>query len=482
MRPTAEPVRRYLALSAICTGFFLLMMDTTIVNVAVPTIQRRLPATLNDVTWVNSMYLLTYAVPLLLAGRLGDQLGRTRIFLGGMALFTAASLGCGLAGSAPVLIAARAVQGLGAAAIAAQTMALIAALFPPERRGTPMGIWGGTGAAAAAVAPVLGGTLIGLTGWRGIFLINVPVGMAGLLLGQFVLPRARSTARIAADPAGVLLSSLGLFGITFGLQNGERSHWGRLIGPLTAPEVLVTGVVLLAAFVVWEGRRHDTALMPLGLFRRPGFTISSAVVALVGFAWAGLPMPLMLLLQEQFGMSALQAGLYAMPQAIAAGLIAPVAGRLSDGIGARAVVLASIALFGLGLTLLVIAADPHAARWHVAAGAACCGLGTGSVFPALASTALRFVPPHLMGTASGVYSTARQVGVALGSAAVGVLLQAQVHGHPVLATSVRWTLMLPLAVLVVALAAAFGIGRAARTAMGPVADTEKKKTEESNVR
>ncbi|MQY06442.1 DHA2 family efflux MFS transporter permease subunit [Actinomadura macrotermitis] len=475
MRSTAGPVRPYLALTAICTGFFLLMMDITIVNVAVPTMQRELPATLNDVTWINSVYLLTYAVPLLLAGRLGDRLGRGRVFLAGMAVFTAASLACGLVGSAPALIAARAVQGLGAAAVAAQTMALISALFPPDRRGAPMGIWGGTGAAAAAIAPVLGGTLIGLAGWRGIFLINVPVGLAGLVLGWRALPRERPAASIALDPAGVLLSGLGLFGVVYGLQAGERHDWGRVLGPFTAVEVAAAGALLLVAFVLWEGHRRDAALMPLTLFRRPGFPVSAAVVAMVGFGWAGLFMPLMLLLQEQLHLSALQAGLYAMPQAIAAGLVAPAAGRLSDRIGARGVVIASNVLTGLGLALLALASGRHVDRWSVLAGVTLVGLGTGAVFPALASAAMRHVPGPLMGTASGVYSTARQVGVVLGTAAVGVLLQAEVRDHAVLGTAVRWTLLLPLAVVAVAVAAALGMERAARPQDGPAADVRNDK-------
>lgn len=447
--------RPYVALTALCVGFFLLMMDITIVNVAIPTIRRELPATLNDVVWVNSVYLLAYAVPLLLAGRLGDWWGRKPMFLSGMALFTAASLLCGLAGSAPELIAARGLQGLGAAAMAPQTMAFIAALFPEDRRGTPMGIWGGTGAAAAALAPLLAGGLIAAGGWRWIFFVNVPIGAAGLLLGLRVLPGGRTPRGGRVDVLGAVLSGLGLLALVFFLQNGQVYHWGRVVGPVYELEIAAAGAALLAAFVWWQRVARADPLMPLELFQRRTFSLANLLVVAIGFAWSGMFLPLTLYLQTGLGLSPMRAGLLMMPQAIAAGLVGPLAGRLADRFDARAVIVGSTAVFGAGIAVIALSAGVHGSNWPVIAGATLCGVGTGAVFPPLAAVAMRGLPGPLMGSASGVYSTARQVGVVLGSAAVGVLLQAQVAAHPSLPTAVRLTLLLPVAVL--AAAAALGL-------------------------
>lgn len=422
--PRAAP---YLALTTLCIGFFLIMMDTTIVNVAIPTISQELDASLDQAVWINSAYLLTYAVPLLLAGRLGDWLGRRPMFLGGMATFVVASLWCALAGSAPLLIAARAVQGMGAAAMTPQTMAFITALFNERRRGGPIGIWGGVGAVAAAAGPVAGGVLVDSGSWRWIFIVNVPIGLVGLLLGTLTLPVNRNPRAARADVFGAVVSGLGMLLLVFCLQDGARYGWGQVAGPLSIPVLLVASVSLLVVFVRRQHHAQLDPLMPLSLFVHRNFTAGAILVAAVSYALTGMSLPLTLYLQSQLGLSPLAAGLLVMPQAIAAGVVAPFAGRLSngpDGSGRAAIVGGGI-VFTIGLVLLAVTVGGTTELWLVATGTVLCGIGTGAVFSPLVNMALRGIPGTQIGSASGFYNTARQVGGVLGSATIGVLLQTQ---------------------------------------------------------
>lgn len=474
---TARPPNPWVALAVLTSGFFMIMLDTSIVNVAVPTMLRDLRTDLNGIVWVNSVYLLTYAVPLIIGGRLGDRFGRKQAFIWGMALFTAASLGCGLSDSVGMLIAARAVQGLGAAAMAPQTMAYVGHLFPANRRGAAMGVWGAVGAVASTAGPLLGGALVGDIGWRWIFIVNVPIGVAGLIFAAALLPgvQRRETARF--DLLGVVLSALGLFALVFGVQNGQQYGWGRVAGPVTIWEIIGAGVILLAAFTFWQGRYTGEPLMPLRLFRYRSFTASSVAIASVTFALTGMYLPLMLYIQQALGYSPLMSAVITLPCAIGASVAGPVSGRLTDRFSARYVAVAGCALFAVSLGAIAGLAGQHTGTWLLWIALLAAGLGVGSVYSPLAAAATSELPLPLMGASAGAYSTFRQVGAVIGSAAVGVALQARLTTgtgpasaawRGALTAAMRESLLLPVAFtllgLVVCLALPHGPGRASQAA------------------
>lgn len=470
-----RPVNPWVALAALCVGFFMIMLDTTIVNVAIPSMIRGLHTGLNQVNWVNSVYLLTYAAPLLLSGRLGDHLGRKPVFLAGMAIFTVASLWCGLAGSAGTLIAARAVQGLGAAAMVPQSMAFITHLFPPERRGAPLGVWGGMAALAAASGPLIGGLLVDNFGWQWIFLVNVGIGVLGLALVSVLVPGGQPRHHRRFDVLGTVLSGGGLLAVVFGLQNGQEYHWGAVVGPVTIAAVIAVGVTLLVAFVIWQRFNASEPLVPLALFEHRNFSVASIGVLCVGFALTGMYLPLTIFVQTVLGLSPLMAGLTTVPSAIGAGIAAPIVGRLSDRIGGKPIVIAGFGLYATGLTLIAVLTGPDTSPWTLRAVLLVCGLGAGSAFAPLASVATGDVGLPMMGAASGVYNTFRQVGSVVGSAAVGVLLQdmmaarhaalsgATLHNAG-LASAVRVTMLLPAGVLVLGLLVSCAMVRRGRAA------------------
>lgn len=475
MTSPAKQVNPWVAIVPLCIGFFLIMMDITIVNVAIPGMLVDLDTNLNQMAWVNSVYLLAYAVPLLVAGRLGDRLGRRTMFLAGLAVFTAASLWCGLSGSAGMLIAARAVQGLGAALMAPQTMALVTTLFPPHRIGAALGVWGVVAGLASTVGPLLGGFLVDDLGWEWIFLVNVPVGLAGLIMAVRLLPSGLPRTGRRFDTWGMLLSGLGLMALVFGLQNGQYYGWGPVYGPVTIPALLIAGVLLLVAFVVWQRRNKQEPLMPLAVFRQRNFSAAVVAAAAVGFSLTGLYLPLMLYLQSVMELSPQQAGMLMVPMAVASGVIGPFAGVLSDKISGKWVALGGFLVFAAGIGMLAAVMTPGASPWLLGAALFVSGLGTGASFAPLAQMAISGVRPELMGAVSGIYNQLRQVGSVVGSAAVGVLLQVQISAtaagpafstgtetaptqdspafHEGLADAAGTTLLLPVAVLLLGSAA-----------------------------
>ncbi|WP_338483561.1 MFS transporter [Streptomyces sp. SCSIO 75703] len=413
------------ALSALCVGFFLIMMDTTIVSVAIPGMLADLDTDLNRVTWVNSVYLLTYAAPLLVTGRLGDHLGRKPVFLAGMAVFTAASLWCGVSGSVEMLIAARAVQGVGAALMAPQSMAFITTLFPENRRGAALGVWGAVAGVATVVGPLLGGLLVDSAGWQWIFLLNVPIGVAGLLMTVRMVPGGQPRNSRRFDVLGTLLSGLGLLALVFGLQNGQYYDWGVVRGPVTVTGVLVAAVVLLAAFLWWQRHNSREPLLPLSLFRVRNFSAAAVATACIGFSLTGFYLPLTLVLQPVAGLSPREAGLMLVPMAVAGGVAGPLAGTLSDRISGKWVVLGGFLVFAAGIGMLAAVSEAGVEPWLLAVVLFVCGTGSGSAFAPLANVAMRGAPPALLGAASGAYNSLRQVGCVIGSAAASVLLQAR---------------------------------------------------------
>ncbi|MGN6408479.1 MAG: DHA2 family efflux MFS transporter permease subunit, partial [Curtobacterium sp.] len=285
------------ALWALVVGFFMILVDSTIVSVATPTIAAKLDADINSVIWVTSAYLLAYAVPLLITGRLGDRFGPKVLYQTGLVVFTLSSLWCGLAGSIEMLIVARVVQGLGAAMMTPQTMAVITRIFPPQNRGAAMGLWGAVAGVASLVGPIVGGLLVDGFGWEWIFFVNVPVGVVAFVLAQRFVPSFdRHGHRF--DYLGIVLSAVGMFLLVFGIQEGETYDWGTITGPISVWSLIVGGVVVLAAFVVWPGVQTGEPLLPLGLFKDRNFTLANIAITAVGVAISSFALPIMLWAQD----------------------------------------------------------------------------------------------------------------------------------------------------------------------------------------
>ncbi|MFE4465971.1 DHA2 family efflux MFS transporter permease subunit [Oerskovia sp. NPDC056781] len=404
-------------LPALCLGFFMIMVDTTIVNIAVPTLVDTFDTTLTAVGWVNSAYLLTYAVLLLLAGRLGDRFGPKPVFVLGLVVFTLASLWCGLSGSVEMLIVARAVQGVGAALMTPQTMSMITRVFPPRQRGAAMGLWGAVAGVATIAGPLLGGVFVETWGWEWIFFVNIPVGVVALVLALRSLPSLPTNKR-SFDMVGVALSIVGLFLFVFGLQEGETYHWGTVVGPLNIWTIIGLGVLVLAAFVLWQRHLGDRALLPLTLFRSRNFSLANVSGAAVSFGMIGIFFPLTIFLQSILGLSPLEAALINLPGSLVSGVVAPFAGRLSDRIPGKWVVATGFALLTASVVWLSVAAAPDASAWAIVAPMTLFGIGTGALFSPLANLATSGLDHRTAGAGAGAFNTFRQVGGVIGSAAI----------------------------------------------------------------
>src|ERR1700674_126080 len=273
----------WLVLVVLCTGFFMILLDTTIVNVAIPAMSAGLNTTLDQILWVLNAYILVYAVLLITAGRLGDLYGQRNLFAIGLAIFTIASALCGLSQNATELIAARILQGVGGALLTPQTLAILTSLFPPERRGAAFGIWAGVAGLATIAGPTVGGAIVTYINWRWIFFVNVPIGIAAIVATFAIIPDLRPGRSHGWDIVGIFLATLGLFGVVFGLIEGERFKWGE-IGAyvVTIPEVIGVGAVLLVLFVIWE-RLQTEPLVPLSLFEERNFAVANWIAASIAF-------------------------------------------------------------------------------------------------------------------------------------------------------------------------------------------------------
>jgi len=408
-------------LPALCLGFFMIMVDTTIVNIAIPSLVTAFDADLTAVGWVNSAYLLTFATLLLVTGRLGDRFGPRPVFIVGLVIFTLTSLLCGLSGSIGMLIAARAAQGVGAALMTPQTMSMITRVFPPQKRGSAMGLWGAVAGIATITGPVLGGLLVQTVGWEWIFYVNIPVGIVALVLAVRTLPTL-PTANRSFDGVGVLLSIVGMFLVVFGVQEGATYDWGTITGPITVWSVIGAGLLVLVAFVLWQRHLGSNALLPLSLFHHRNFSLSNVAGAAVSFAMMGIFFPFTLFLQEVLGLEPLQAALVGLPGSLISGVVAPFAGRLSDKIAGKWVVASGFALLTVAITWLAVAVQPDAPVWHLVLPMILFGVGTGALFSPLANLATSGLDGRTAGAGAGAFNTTRQIGGVIGSAAVVAML------------------------------------------------------------
>src|SRR5438105_3096829 len=415
----------WLVLVVLTTGFFMILLDTTIVNVAIPAMSKGLNAPLDEILWVLNGYILVYAVLLITAGRLGDLFGQRNMFALGLAIFTLASALCGLAQNSNELIAARVVQGVGGALLTPQTLAILTSIFPPERRGAAFGIWGGVAGLATIAGPTLGGAIITYIDWRWIFFLNVPFGIGALIATFAIVPDLRPGRRQGWDLVGVVLATAGLFGIVFGLIEGQRYNWGE-IGPyvITIPEVIGGGVVLMILFIVWE-HFQTQPLVPLSLFDERNFAVANWIAAAISFGMLSMFLPVTIYLQSVRGFTALAAGLTFAPMSLTSMITAPFAGRLADRIGGKYILMAGISLFTVGFALVAYVAGPDSTWVNFLVPAIIAGAGMGMTFAPMTTVAMRNIQPRMAGAASGVLNTTRQLGAAIGSAVVGALLQSQ---------------------------------------------------------
>jgi EmrB/QacA subfamily drug resistance transporter len=417
------------ALWAMLVGFFMILVDATIVAVANPSIMDKLGASYDSVIWVTSAYLLAYAVPLLVAGRLGDRFGPKKLYLLGLTVFTAASLWCGLAGNIEMLIAARAVQGIGAALLTPQTLSTITRIFPPERRGVAMSVWGATAGVATLVGPLAGGVLLDHLGWQWIFFVNVPVGIIGLALAVWLIP-VLPTSTHRFDLLGVVLSGIGMFMIVFALQEGQSHGWAPWIWG-----TLAGGIGFMASFLIWQAANRNEPLIPLVIFRDRDFSLSNIGVATIGFVVTATFLPLMFYAQAVCGLSPTRSALLTAPMAITTGVLAPFVGRIVDRSHPRPVIGFGFSVLAIAMTWLSIEMTPTTPIWRLVLPLTAMGIGSAFIWAPLAATATRNLPPHLAGAGSGVYNTTRQVGSVLGSAGMAAFMTSRISAElPPMAT------------------------------------------------
>jgi EmrB/QacA subfamily drug resistance transporter len=413
----------WIVLVVLCTGFFMILLDTTIVNVAIPAMSAGLNTTLDQILWVLNAYILVYAVLMITAGRLGDLYGQRNLFAIGLAIFTVASALCGLSQNANELIAARVLQGVGAAVLTPQTLAILTTLFPPERRGAAFGIWAGVAGLATLAGPTVGGAIVTYIDWRWIFFVNVPIGVAALVATFVIIPDLRPGRRHGWDIVGVFLATAGMFGVVFGLIEGQRYNWGEIASyVITIPEVIGLGAVLVVLFVIWE-RFQKEPLVPLSLFEERNFAVSNWIAASISFGMMSLFLPIVIYLQSVRGFSALTSGLTLAPMSLTSMVVAPFAGRMADRIGGKYILMTGIAVFAIGFATLTFVAGPDSTWINFLVPAIVAGAGMGMTFAPMTTVAMRNISPRMAGAASGVLNTTRQVGAAVGSAVVGALLQ-----------------------------------------------------------
>ena len=409
--------RKWWTLIVVCVGTFMLLLDITIVNVALPTISKDLKASFSDIQWVIDAYALTLASLLLTAGTLADRLGRRLLYAIGLILFALTSLLCALSPSSLFLILARGGQGIGGAIMFSTALALLAQEFHGRERGTAFGIWGAAIAASAAVGPLLGGALTDGLGWSSIFYINVPIGLLAAGLAMTKLAESRDPDARKVDWIGTVTFTAALFLLMLGLIRGNTVGWGsgQVIG------MFAGAIVLLAGFVTAELTQVHP-MFDLALFRKPTFTGASVAAFTVSAAMFAMFLYLTLYIQTLLGYSPLQTGLRFLPFTVVSFVAAAGSGNLSSRVPVRFLLSIGLGLTGAGL-LLMHGVSPTSSWTALLAGFIVGGAGVGLVNPALASTAIGVVPPQRSGMASGINNTFRQVGIATGIAGLGALFE-----------------------------------------------------------
>ena len=416
-----EANRKWLTLAAVSFGLFMIMLDNTVVNVALPSIQRDLGVGLSELEWIVAGYALTFAALMLTGGKLADLLGRRLIFVVGLAIFTASSLACGLAESGDVLIGARIVQGVGAALMNPATLSIIAATFPPEQRGMAIGIWAGVSALALAIGPLVGGLITEHVDWSWIFFVNVPVGLVAIAASLLIIRESRDESEVQRlDLPGLVASGLGLFALTYALIEANTYGWssGRILG------AFAVAAVALAAFVVLEHRQR-VPMLDLSLFRSGTFAGANLVVLLVALAMFGVFFFVSLYMQNILGYSAVEAGAAFLPMTILIILLAPVAGRTSDRVGSRWLLTVGMTLVATQLVYFS-RLEVDSTYWDLLPGLLVGGVGMSLTMTPSAAAAVRSIPVDKSGVGSAVLNAFRQVGGSMGIAVMGAIIAHQI--------------------------------------------------------
>jgi EmrB/QacA subfamily drug resistance transporter len=416
--------RKWWTLAAVSIGLFMIMLDNTVVNVALPSIQRDLGARLSELEWIVSGYALAFASLLLTGGKLADLLGRRRVYMAGLVVFAGASLACALAPGARFLIGARAVQGAGAALMNPATLSIITATFPARQRGTAIGIWVGVSASALAIGPLVGGLLTEHAGWSSIFYVNVPIGVAAAVFSYLLIEESRDSSREQRlDVPGLLASGIGLFALTYALIEGNSHGWtsGLIVGAFSV------AVVSLATFGLLE-QRQRLPMLDLSLFRGGTFTGANIVVLLVTLAMFGIFFFLSLYMQNVLGYSAVQAGAAFLPMTLLVVVVAPLAGRISDRLGSRALMTVGMTLVGTQL-LYFSTLGVDESYWALVPGMLLGGIGMPSVMTPASAAALSGVPNDKAGVGSAVLNSSRQVGGSIGIALMGAIIAHELGGR-----------------------------------------------------
>jgi EmrB/QacA subfamily drug resistance transporter len=413
--------RKWWTLAAVSAGVFMLLLDVTIVNVALPDIERSLDASLSDLQWVINAYALSLAALLLTAGSLADLLGRRRVFAFGVAIFTTGSLLCGLAPDPLFLTLARAFQGIGGAVMFATSLALLSNAFQGKERGVAFGVFGAITGVAVAVGPVLGGVITSGLSWRWIFLVNIPIGIATIAAILLRVEESRDPRAQRPDWLGFVSFSAALVALVYGLIESNTHGWGST----TVVGSLVAAVVLLAAFVAVELLQR-APMFDFALLRKPTFVGGLAAAFAISAGLFSLLTYLVLYLQNVLGYSAVETGVRLLALTGAIFVTAGIAGRLSAHVPTRLLIGPGFALIGAGL-LLMRGLDPSSDWTHLLPGMILAGFGAGLVNVPLASTAVGVVEPARAGMASGINSTLRQVGIATGIAGLGSIFGSQLR-------------------------------------------------------
>ncbi len=412
--------RKWWTLIAVSIAIFMLLLDITVVNVALPSIQRELHSSFADLQWVVNAYALTLAAFLLTAGSLADLFGRRRVFTAGLVVFTCSSAVCGLADSPLMLNLARAVQGVGGAMMFATSLALIAQAFQGRDRGIAFGVFGAVTGAAVAVGPVVGGIITTGIGWQWIFFVNVPIGIAAVVLTLARVTESRDPNATGVDWLGLVTFSGSLFLLVYALEQGNEAGWGST----KIVSLLVASVLLIAAFLVAE-LRQQRPMLDLSLFRRHAFTGANIVAFTLSSSIFAMFLYLTLYIQDVLGYGALQAGLRFLPITMLSFIVAPIAGRLTVRVPVRLLLGGGLLLVSGGL-LAMTAVEPNSGWTVLIPGFVLAGAGIGMINPPLASTAIGVVHYSRSGMASGINSTFRQVGIVTGIAGLGAIFAHEV--------------------------------------------------------
>jgi EmrB/QacA subfamily drug resistance transporter len=424
-RILAPENRKWLTLAAVAFGLFMIMLDNTIVNVALPSIQRDLGIGISELEWVFNGYALTFGVLMLTGGKLADLLGRRSIFIVGLVIFTISSIACGLATSAGILIGARVVQGVGSALMNPATLSIITATFPPRQRGMAIGIWAGVSAMALAIGPLAGGLITEHLSWNWIFFINGPIGALGILAARVFIDESRDmSANQRLDLPGLLSSGIALFALTYGLIEANKYGWtsARILS------LFALALICFGVFIMLEARQR-APMLDLSLFRNATFAGANTVMLLVGLAMFGVFFYNSLFIQNVIGWSAVQTGASFLPMTVLIIIAAPIAGKYSDRVGSRWLMAGGMLLLATSL-LIFSRLTATSTFWDILPGLLIGGIGMAGVMTPTTAAAMGSVPVNKAGVGSAVLNSGRQVGGALGIAVMGAIIAAYATGIP----------------------------------------------------